>query len=146
MATDGFVSVPVYQVWANNKSYGGSEAYYVIKSVKIKEEMRDLQGNATRAFVDVSLTQVPAYQVNSGRDQANQVTSAAGQALSQSGGTNGVAAQANQNVPGKGSSTPAGSATANAASGASSASPAPAKAQAVQLGDKATIVDAPPRP
>ena len=79
--SDGFVSVPVYQVWANNKSYGGSEAYYIIKDVKIKETMRDLKGDATRAYVDISLMQVPAYQVNSGRDQASEVT-AGGAALS----------------------------------------------------------------
>jgi hypothetical protein len=72
--SDGFVSVPVYQVWANSKSYGGSEAYYIIKDVKVKEAMRDLKGNATRAFVDISLMQVPAYQVNSGRDQASKGT------------------------------------------------------------------------
>jgi hypothetical protein len=36
--------------------------------------MRDLTGNATRAFVDISLMQVPAYQVNSGRDQASKAT------------------------------------------------------------------------
>jgi hypothetical protein len=76
-ASDGFVSVPVYQVWANNKSYGGPEAYYIIKDVKIKEAMRDLKGNATRAYVDISLMQVPAYQVNSGRDQASAVTAGA---------------------------------------------------------------------
>jgi hypothetical protein len=74
-SSDGFVSVPVYQVWANNKSYGGSEAYYIIKDVRVKEAMRDLQGNATRAYVDISLMQVPAYQVNSGRDQASKTTS-----------------------------------------------------------------------
>ena len=73
--SDGFVSVPVYQVWANEKSYGGSEAYYVIKDIKVKEAMRDLSGNATRAYVDISLMQVPAYQVNTGRDQASQATS-----------------------------------------------------------------------
>ena len=73
--SDGFVSVPVYQVWANNKSYGGAEAYYIIKDVKVKEAMRDLRGNATRAYVDISLMQVPAYQVNSGRDQASKTTS-----------------------------------------------------------------------
>jgi hypothetical protein len=72
--SDGFVSVPVYQVWANEKSYGGPEAYYIIKDVKVKEAMRDLKGNSTRAYVDISLMQVPAYQVNSGRDQANQTT------------------------------------------------------------------------
>jgi hypothetical protein len=73
--SDGFVSVPVYQVWANSKSYGGSEAYYIIKDVRVKETMRDLTGNATRAYVDISLMQVPAYQVNTGRDQASQATS-----------------------------------------------------------------------
>lgn len=73
-ASDGYVSVPVYQVWANNKSYGGPEAYYIIKDIKVKEAMRDLKGNATRAYVDISLMQVPAYQVNSGRDQASVVT------------------------------------------------------------------------
>ena len=72
--SDGFVSVPVYQVWANSKSYGGSEAYYIIKDVKVKETMRDLKGNTTRAYVDISLMQVPAYQVNSGRDQASATT------------------------------------------------------------------------
>jgi hypothetical protein len=75
--TEGFVSVPVYQVWANKKSYGGSEAYYIIKDIKVKETMRDLTGNATRAFVDISLMQVPAYQVNSGRDQASAATAGA---------------------------------------------------------------------
>jgi hypothetical protein len=80
-SSDGFVSVPVYQVWANNKSYGGSEAYYIIKDVKIKETMRDLKGNTTRAYVDVSLMQVPAYQVNSGRDQASEVSTGAEAAL-----------------------------------------------------------------
>jgi len=75
--SDGFVSVPVYQVWASEKSYGGPEAYYIIKDVKIKETMRDLKGNATRAYVDISLMQVPAYQVNSGRDQASKTTAGA---------------------------------------------------------------------
>jgi hypothetical protein len=79
--TEGFVSVPVYQVWANEKSYGGPEAYYIIKDIKVKETMRDLTGNATRAFVDISLLQVPAYQVNSGRDQASQATAGVKSAL-----------------------------------------------------------------
>jgi hypothetical protein len=75
--SDGFVSVPVYQVWANKKSYGGPEAYYIIKDVKVKEAMRDLTGYATRAYVDISLMQVPKYQVNSGRDQASSTTAGA---------------------------------------------------------------------
>jgi hypothetical protein len=73
-SSDGYVSVPVYQLWANEKSYGGSNAYYIIKDIKVKEAMRDLKGNATRAYVDISLMQVPAYQVGTGRDQASQVT------------------------------------------------------------------------
>ena len=76
-SSDGFVSIPVYQVWANEKSYGGSQAYYGIESVKVKETMRDLKGNATRAYVDISLKEVPAYQVNSGRDLASKVAATA---------------------------------------------------------------------
>ena len=68
----GFVSVPVYQVWANEKAYGGG--YYIIKDVKVKETMRDLKGNATRASVDISFIEVPEYQVGSGRDQASAAT------------------------------------------------------------------------
>jgi len=73
--SDGFVSVPCYQFYANNKTYGGLKGYYIIKDVSIKEEMRDLTGNAVRARVDINLMQVPDYQVNSGRDQASQTTS-----------------------------------------------------------------------
>jgi hypothetical protein len=72
--SDGFVSVPCYQFYANNKNYGGLKGYYIIKDVSVKEEMRDLTGNAVRARVDINLMQVPEYQVNSGRDQASQVT------------------------------------------------------------------------
>lgn len=110
--TDGYVSVPVYQVWANKKSYGGKRAYYIIKSVKVKEVMRDLSGKATRAYVDIEFMEIPAYQVNSGRDQAssniseaglyNSVSGAAGQGV---GGT-GANSQA-KSGPGAGSSTPA---------------------------------------
>jgi hypothetical protein len=76
-SSDGFVSVPVYQVWANSKSYGGSNGYFIIKDIKVKEAMRDLKGNTTRAYVDISLMQVPAFQVNSGRDQASKTTAGA---------------------------------------------------------------------
>jgi hypothetical protein len=72
--SDGFVSVPCYQFYANNKTYGGLKGYYIIKDVSVKEEMRDLTGNASRARIDINLMQVPDYQVNSGRDQASQVT------------------------------------------------------------------------
>ena len=122
--SDGFVSVPVYQVWANNKSYGGSEAYYIIKDVKIKETMRDLKGDATRAYVDISLMQVPAYQVNSGRDQASEVT-AGGAALSPTQKAQAtVNGQANQKVTGPGGAA-AGAAGSKPSSGANSATPPP---------------------
>jgi len=65
----GYVNVPVYQVWANRKGYG-QQAYFLIKSVQVKEMMRDLAGDATRAYVDVSFLEVPAFQVDSGIDQA----------------------------------------------------------------------------
>jgi len=74
---DGFVSVPVYEIWANSKSYGGSSGsagYFIFKDIKVNEKLRDLKGNTTRATVDVSFMQVPAYQVNTGRDQATATT------------------------------------------------------------------------
>ena len=74
-ASDGFVKVPVYQVKANDKAYGNG--YYIIRDVSVKETMRDLKGNATRAYVDIDLMEVPAYQVNSGRDLASQPAAAA---------------------------------------------------------------------
>ena len=127
-ASDGFVSVPVYQVWANEKSYGGPEAYYIIKDVKVKEAMRDLTGNSTRAYVDISLMQVPAYQVNSGRDQASATTSGAKSGLlsqaqvnaAQAAGGKGAQAAATNQVDGKKNAA----AKANPA-GANSAKPAP---------------------
>ena len=73
--SDGFVNVPAYQIWANSKAYGNG--YFIIKDIKVKESMRDLKGNATRAYVDISLMEVPAYQVNSGRDLASQPAAAA---------------------------------------------------------------------
>jgi hypothetical protein len=117
-SSDGFVSVPVYQVWANSKSYGGSEAYYIIRDISVKETMRDIRGDATRALVDISLMQVPAYQVNSGRDQASPTTAGAVALPRQT-----VANGANQKVVGKGGST-AKTAGAKAASGPTSASAA----------------------
>jgi hypothetical protein len=88
---DGFVSVPVYQVWANKKGYG-NKGYFVIKDVRVKEAMRDLTGKATRAYVDISLMQVPSYQVNSGRDQASTTTAGAKSGLLD------ATAQANQSI------------------------------------------------
>jgi hypothetical protein len=74
----GFVNVPVYTVTAGGKTYGD----YVIESIDVDEQMRDLQGRATRAMVGVSLKQVPKYQIHSGVDQAGSST--AGQALDSS--------------------------------------------------------------
>ena len=72
----GFINIPVYHLKANNKLYGDASGndggFYVIKDIKVKESMRDLTGNSTRVNVDVSFTQVPQYQVDSGRDQASQ--------------------------------------------------------------------------
>ena len=73
----GFVDVPVYQVNANNKRYGGADSYYVIKDVKIEEQLRDLSGNITRGKVSVTLMQVPAFQVSNGRDLASKAEAGA---------------------------------------------------------------------
>ena len=86
-SSDGFVSVPVYEVWANSKSYGGSSGsagYFIFKDIRVNEKLRDLKGNTTRATVDVSFTQVPAYQVNTGRDSANKTTGGGNSKLAQS--------------------------------------------------------------
>ena len=86
-SSDGFVSVPVYEVWANSKSYGGSSGsagYFIFKDIRVNEKLRDLKGNTTRATVDVSFTQVPAYQVNTGRDSASKTTGGGNSKLAQS--------------------------------------------------------------
>jgi len=86
-SSDGFVSVPVYEIWANSKSYGGSSGsagYFIFKDIRVNEKLRDLKGNTTRATVDVSFTQVPAYQVNTGRDSASKTTGGGNSKLAQS--------------------------------------------------------------
>ena len=60
----GYASPYCWQAFAGNKSYGT----FIITSVSVREEMRDMSGNATRAFVDIDLQEVPAYQVSSGTD------------------------------------------------------------------------------
>lgn len=73
--TSSYVKVPVYWVTAADKRYGfenGDGGYFVIKQIKVKEELRDLSGNTTRAKVDISFSQVPPYQVDDGRDLASQ--------------------------------------------------------------------------
>jgi hypothetical protein len=73
---NGYVKVPVYWVYANNKRYGDVDGgCFLIKEVKVKEEMRDLTGLATRAKVDISFSQVPSYQVDDGRDVASKTVS-----------------------------------------------------------------------
>jgi hypothetical protein len=95
-SSDGFVSVPVYQFWANKKKYGapmeGGKGFFIIKDVRVSEEMRDLRGDTTRAKVDISLMQVPEYQVNSGRDQASAVTTGARSGLASAVGKTGTTA------------------------------------------------------
>jgi hypothetical protein len=125
-SSDGYVSVPVYQVWANEKSYGGPDAYYIIKDIKVKEAMRDLKGNSTRAYVDISLMQVPAYQVGTGRDQASQVT-AGGVSVQQT-----VGQQGNQQMQGPASKggTPATNPASKPPNGPSVGASQPAKPSA----------------
>jgi len=86
----GYVNVPVYQVKANDKAYGNLDGgYFVLSDVSVKEKMRDLRGNTTRAYVDVKFIQVPSYQVDSGRDQASSAINT---------GVRSASAQANQGV------------------------------------------------
>jgi len=125
-SSDGFVSVPVYQVWAQDKQYGGPQGYFIIKDVKVKEVMRDTAGWATRAYVDISLMQVPAYQVNSGRDQASATTSGAKSGLISAANARNAQQQANQNLTGPGG-TPATSPNAKPSSGPTPGDAKPAK-------------------
>jgi hypothetical protein len=119
-SSDGFVSVPVYQIWADKKAYGGDPGYFIIKDVRVKETMRDTRGFSTRAYVDISLMQVPAYQVNTGRDQASPTTAGVTSPILPAANPTQAATQAgNQNIPGPGSTTPPTSATAKPASGPS---------------------------
>ena len=67
---EGFASPYCWNVFAGNKSYGT----FVISSVQVKEQMRDMSGNATRAVVDVELTEVPSYQVSTGIDLTSPAT------------------------------------------------------------------------
>ncbi|ATW62816.1 hypothetical protein SCBWM1_gp132 [Synechococcus phage S-CBWM1] len=85
-----FVNVPVYTVTANEKIYGdglnsSDGGFFVIKDINVEEQMRDFTGRATRAVVDISLIQVPAYQVESGVDQASESVTGAESTLQSSG-------------------------------------------------------------
>ena len=61
---DGYAAPYVWHVYAGNKSYGT----YVITDVNVDESIRNTQGEANRATVDVSFQQVSPYQVSSGID------------------------------------------------------------------------------
>ncbi len=70
----GSASPYCWNAYAGGKSYGT----FIIQSVQVQEQMRDMSGNATRATVSVSLQEVPAFQVNSGIDiTANAIQGAA---------------------------------------------------------------------
>ena len=70
----GSASPYCWNAYAGGKQYGT----FIIQSVQVQEQMRDMSGNATRATVSVSLQEVPAYQVNSGIDiTANAIQGAA---------------------------------------------------------------------
>ena len=70
----GSASPYCWNAYAGGKSYGT----FIIQSVSVQEQMRDMSGNATRATVSVSLQEVPAFQVNSGIDiTANAIQGAA---------------------------------------------------------------------
>lgn len=111
---DGFVTVPVYRFKAESKGYGGAQAdaagFFVIKDVKVRELMRDLTGKMTRAYVDIALTEVPEYQVKSGRDIAGQATGGAKSALAGQSQTNATTAAQGATVrqQGQQQATPAG--------------------------------------
>jgi len=64
----GYAAPYCWYAWAGSKCYG----IYVITNVKVSEELRDMEGKATRARVDVALQQVPNYQVGSGQDLSSQ--------------------------------------------------------------------------
>ena len=60
----GFTSPYCWNVFAGDKSYGT----YIIDSVSVEEQMRDMTGKATRATVSVTFQEVSSYQVTSGTD------------------------------------------------------------------------------
>ena len=60
----GFTAPYCWEVFAGEKSYGT----YIIDSVDVEEQMRDMSGAATRAKVSITLQEVSPYQVTSGTD------------------------------------------------------------------------------
>lgn len=140
--TDGFVSVPVYQVTANDKVYGNG--FFIIKDIKIKEKMRDIKGDATRAYVDIALMEVPEYQVNSGRDQASKVAASAKSFLGTRAPANTAAGAAAQKSVDK-NVTPGNSSGANAPKAApTAATPAAPTKNPIRGSLEAVNLGAPP--
>ena len=64
---NGYSAPYCWKVFAGEKNYGS----FIITDVKVREAMRDFGGKSTRAFVDVELQEVPAYQVSGGIDLAS---------------------------------------------------------------------------
>jgi hypothetical protein len=115
---------------ANDKKYGFGEegkdgGYFVIKSINVKEEMRDLNGDSTRSIVDVSFAQVPPYQIDSGRDIASKAVrgqdSILGEAARKSADVISQAAKNGQITAGGSKTAAGGRAKATSGSGAPSA-------------------------
>lgn len=61
---DGYAAPFCWEVYAGNKKYGT----FIIDSVNVTESIRDNEGKAARANVDVSFREVAPYQVNAGID------------------------------------------------------------------------------
>ena len=106
----GYASPYCWQAFAGNKSYGT----FIITGVSVREEMRDMSGNATRAFVDIDLQEVPPYQVSSGTDITSTATTGGfdpafeQQAASQAAQQDQAVAGAQTDAPGAdGAETPA---------------------------------------
>jgi len=61
---NGFAAPYCWKVYAGGKTYGT----YVITGVNVTEQIREQDGRAARAKVDISLQEVSPYQVSSGID------------------------------------------------------------------------------
>jgi hypothetical protein len=64
----GFTSPYCWKLFAGQKSYGT----FLITNISVRETMRDMTGNATRAFADIQLHEVSPYQIESGIDLASR--------------------------------------------------------------------------
>lgn len=119
----GYASPYCWQAFAGNKSYGT----FIITNVNVKEELRDMSGNATRAFVDIELQEVPPYQVSSGTDITSTATTggfdpafeqqAASQAAKQDAAVANAQGGGNSGSPGGGGGSPGGQTPAGSTPG-----------------------------